>query len=68
MNEIIVDKMTDEEMLVFAGITNNILTQVCIFADKYNYDRDNILAYLASRLYTLSEIATIKEFNWSEKI
>ena len=62
MNSMIVDKMTPEELDSFSDIIKDIITNVCIFADYYNYDRDNILAYLANRISLFSEISTIKNF------
>lgn len=54
--------MSDEEQRAFVEIVIKILNEVCKFADNFNYDRDNILAYLVSRLTTLSQIAIISEF------
>lgn len=62
MNSMIVDKMTPEELDSFSDIIKDIITNVCIFADCYNYDRDNILAYLANRISIFSEISIIKNF------
>lgn len=62
MNENIVEQMSDEEQRAFVEIVINVLNEVCKFADEFNYDRDNILAYLASRLTTFSQIAIISEF------
>ena len=62
MTPMIVDKMTPEELDSFSDIIKDIISDVCIFADYYNYDRDNILAYLANRLSIFFEISTIKNF------
>lgn len=62
MKPTIVDKMTPEELDSFSDVIKDIINSVCIFADYYNYDRDNILAYLAIRLSIFSEISTIKNF------
>lgn len=62
MKPTIVDKMTPEELDSFSDVIKDIINSVCIFADYYNYDRDNILAYLANRLSIFSEISTIKNF------
>ena len=62
MDENIVERMSDEEQRAFVEIVIKILNEVCKFADNFNYDRDNILAYLVSRLTTLSQIAIISEF------
>ena len=56
------EKFTDAEMEDFAEMFNEILTQVCLFADMHNFDRDNILKYLSQRLDVFSEIATIRNY------
>ena len=48
-------------------IVINIINAVCKFADEFNYDRDNILAYLANHLVTYSELATIREFKMEDE-
>lgn len=58
-----VDGLTKEELEEFNPIIVNIIKNVCLFADKYNYDRDNILEYLTISLTKLSEIGTIKNLN-----
>lgn len=67
MNENIVEEMSDEEQRAFVEIVINIINVVCKFADEFNYDRDNILAYLANRLVTYSEIATISGFKMEDE-
>lgn len=62
MNENIVEQMSDEEQRAFVEIVINIINAVCKFADEFNYDRDNILAYLANCLTAYSELATISGF------
>lgn len=62
MNENIVEQMSDEEQRAFVEVVIKIINEVCRFADNFNYDRDNILAYLVSRLTTFSQIAIISEF------
>lgn len=62
MDENIVERMSDEEQRAFVEIVVNILNEVCKFADEFNYDRDNILAYLVNRLTVCSEFATISGF------
>ena len=62
MSEIIVLHMNDEEQKAFVEIVIKIFNEVCKFADEFNYDRDNILAYLVNHLATCSEIATIRGF------
>lgn len=66
MNENIVEQMNDEEQRAFVEIVINIINVVCKFADEFNYDRDNILAYLANRLTAYSELATISGFKMED--
>lgn len=65
--ENVVNSFTQEELFDFAQMTTNIIHNVCNFADKYNFDRDNILKYLVERLSIFAEIATISDFNTKEK-
>lgn len=66
MNENIVEQMSDKEQRAFVEIVINIINAVCKFADEFNYDRDNILAYLANHLTAYSEFATISGFKMED--
>ena len=61
----IIDKMSDEEMDDFSQIIINIISNICMFSDKHNYDRDNILKYLIQTMNTMAEISTINNFQIS---
>lgn len=65
--ENVVNSFTQEELSDFVQMIINIAYDVCDFADKYNFDRDNIFKYLAERLSIFAEIATINDFNTKEK-
>ncbi len=65
--ENIVNGFTQEELSDFAQMITNIIHDVCNFADKYNFDRDNIVKCLVERLSIFAEIATISDFNTKEK-
>lgn len=67
-NTEMVDKMSDEEMDDFSQIICNIISDICIFSDKYNYDRDNILKYLIQTMNTMAEISTINNFQIDSNI
>lgn len=56
------EKFTDEEMSDFTEMFNDVLKKVCVFADKHNFDRDNILKYFSQRLDIVAEIATIRDY------
>lgn len=58
----IVESFTDDEMKDFAEIVTKIISMVCVFADKHNFDRDNILKYLVEKLEIYAEVATIANY------
>nr|DAM49397.1 MAG TPA: hypothetical protein [Caudoviricetes sp.] len=62
MDENIVERMSDEEQRAFVEIVINIINEVCKFADNFNYDRDNIFAYLVNRLTAYSPFVILSEF------
>lgn len=66
MNENIVEQMSDEEQRAFVEVVIKIINEVCRFADNFNYDRDNILAYLVNHLTAYSEFATISGFQMED--
>ena len=63
----VVESFTDDEMNDFTEIFMKIISMVCEFADKHNFDRDNILNYLAQRLEMIAEISTIANYKESKK-
>lgn len=46
----------------FAEIITKIISMVCEFANNHNFDRDNILKYLAEKLEIYAKIATIANY------
>ena len=58
------DNFTDEELEDFMKLFNTTLKNVCIFADKHNFDRDNILKYFSLRLDFFSDICIIENYKW----
>ena len=51
----------------FTEIFMKIISMVCEFSDNHNFDRDNILNYLAQRLEMIAEISTIANYKESKK-
>lgn len=54
-----VDGLT-EETEDMAIIVNKTIEEICLFSDKHNFDRDNMLKYYAELIGTLAEISTIQ--------
>lgn len=55
-----VDGLTEEETEDMAIIVNKTIEEICLFSDKHNFDRDNMLKYYAELIGTLAEISTIQ--------
>lgn len=66
-NNIYVDEFSDGEMDDFAFALNSVIETFCKFSDKHNFDRDNIIAFVAEKLYQLSEIATVKHYKVNDQ-
>lgn len=50
----------------FAATVTEIILKICVFADKYNFDRDNMFTYFVDNLALLAEMSTIKNFNTND--
>lgn len=61
-NKKYVDGLTEEETEDMAIIVNKTIEEICLFSDKHNFDRDNMLKYYAELIGTLAEISTIQDF------
>lgn len=61
-NEKYVDGLTEAEYEDMAIIVNKTIEEICLFSDKHNFDRDNMLKYYAELIGTLAEISTIQDF------
>ena len=61
-NEKYVDGLTEAESEDMAIIVNKTIEEICLFSDKHNFDRDNMLKYYAGLIGTLAEISTIQDF------
>lgn len=61
----IVYELSDKELKDFAELFTNIINEICIFADKHNFDRNDTFAYVANKLTIFSEITTIEHYDVS---
>lgn len=61
-NEKYVDCLTEAESEDMAVIVNKTIKEICLFSDKHNFDRDNMLKYYAELIGTFTEISTIQGF------
>lgn len=61
-NEKYVDGLTEAESEDMAIIVNKTINEICLFSDKHNFDRDNMLKYYAELISAFTEIATIQGF------
>lgn len=65
--QIYVNGFSDKEMDDFAYALNSVIETFCKFSDKHNFDRDNIIAFVAEKLQQFSEIATVKNYEVREQ-
>ena len=57
------DRLGKEEFEEVANlISGTIIPELVRIADKYNYDRDSLMKYVANLFLTMAEVATIE--NW----
>ena len=63
----VVEAFSDEEMEDYASVFTQIINDLCRFADKYNYDRDNIMKYTAQRFSVFAEITTVENLSLKER-
>lgn len=61
-NEKYVDGLTEAESEDMAIIVNKTINEICLFSDKHNFDRDNMLKYYTKLISAFTEIATIQGF------
>ena len=61
-NEKYVDGLNEAESEDVAVIVNKTINEICLFSDKHNFDRDNMLKYYAELISAFTEIATIQNF------
>lgn len=57
------DRIDEQALAEFSDlISSELIPGLIRIADKYNYDRDNMVQYCATRLSTISELATFKNY------
>ena len=61
-NEKYVDGLTEAESEDMAIIVSKTINEICLFSDKYNFDRNSMLAHLSDTLKAMSELATIENY------
>ena len=54
--------LSEEELEDFTPIVTNVIKEICVFSDKYNFDRNSMLAYFANTVKVFNEVATIENF------
>ena len=59
---IVVEGLSEEELEDYTPIVTNVIKEICVFSDKYNFDRNSMLAHFANTVKAFSEIATIENF------
>jgi translation initiation factor 2 beta subunit (eIF-2beta)/eIF-5 len=58
-----VDRLSEEEIEEVANlISGTIVPEVVRIADKFNYDRDSLMKYVANLFSTMAEFASFE--NW----
>lgn len=61
-NEKYVYGLTEAESEDMAIIVSKTINEICLFSDKYNFDRNSMLAHLSDTLKAMSELATIENY------
>ena len=57
------DRLGEEELEEVANLISRIIIpEVVRIADKFNYDRDNLIKYVANLFSTMAEVASFE--NW----
>ncbi len=58
-----VDRLSEEEVEEVANlISGKVVPEVIRIADKFNYDRDSLMKYVANLFSTMAEVASFE--NW----
>jgi hypothetical protein len=47
-------------------ISNKIIPELVRIADKYNYDRDSLIKFVANIFLNMAELSTFENFNRAE--
>ena len=54
--------LSEEGLEDFIPIVTKAIKEICVFSDKYNFDRNSMLSYLSDTLNTMSEVTTIENY------
>ena len=54
--------LSEEELEDYTPIVMKAIKEICVFSDKYNFDRNSMLSYLSDTLRAISEVATIENY------
>ena len=62
-----IDRLSKEEVEEVANlISGKVVPEVIRIADKFNYDRDSLVKYVANLFSTMAEIATFENYTVSD--
>ena len=63
-----VDRLSEEEVEEVANlISGTIVPEVVRIADKFNYDRDSLMKYVANLFSTMAEVASFENWKGGEE-
>ena len=54
--------LSEEELEDYTPIVTNVIKEICVFSDKYNFDRNSMLSHFANTVKVFSEISTIENY------
>ena len=54
--------LSEEELEDYTPIVTKAIKEICVFSDKYDLDRNSMLAYLSDTLKAISEVSTIENY------
>ena len=54
--------LSEEEFEDYTPIVTNVIKEICLFSDKHNFDRNSMIAHLSDTLKSVSELATIENY------
>lgn len=62
------DRLSEEEFKEVANLISGIIIpEVVRIADKFNYDRDSLMQYVANLFSVTAEVATIENWKGGEE-
>ena len=54
--------LSEEELEDYTPIVTNVIKEICVFSDKYKFEKNSMLSYLSDTLKAISEVATIGNY------